>query len=84
MSMPNGTKGSGSHHHGCDGDTVVLTFDTTTNQVVAYDENVTTGCRVAGQNRFVVIHACLLANDFRVTFAESTAPNRVTLIYVRC
>lgn len=74
--------GSNGHHNRCNGDTVILTFNTTTNQIVFYDESVTTGCPTGG--RFVVANACLLSNGFRVVFSEGTGTNEVTFVYVRC
>ena len=76
--------GSKKHHKNCDGETVVLTFNTTTNQIVTYDESVTTGCRTQGVQRFVVVNNCLLSNGFRVVFSEVTGTNLVSLVYVRC
>lgn len=75
---------SGSKHHGCDGDTVVVTFSNSTHTVTAFspsDAGAIAGCPTGGN--FALVNACLVSRGFRIV-GVSGGDTLTTVIYVRC
>lgn len=74
----------GSHKHGCDGDTVVVTFSNTTHDATAFspsDLGAIQGCPTGGN--ISLINACLLSRGFNIA-GISGGDAFTTVIYVRC